>query len=232
MPLDINRPIALVGLMGVGKTTIGRRLAKRLSLPFYDSDDEIETASGRTVASYFHKHGEAAFRDGERRVVERLLGDDPIILGTGGGAFIHPETRKLLLEKSLTIWLKGDFDTLFERVSRNNKRPLLQVDDPKATFRKLMDERYPIYANAHLTVNIAKGPHSRTVKRVARAIEIYLAEERGETPKKHRRRHPSTRRRSHNGQKKQAKNGSPKASKSNLQPQENLAQKSLAKDSA
>lgn len=196
MPLDIDRPIALVGLMGVGKTTIGRRLADKLGLPFYDSDDEIETASGRTVVGYFRDHGEAAFRTGERKVIKRLLGKKPIILGTGGGAYINPQTQKLLMEKSLTIWLKGDFKTLYERVRRRNTRPLLQVDNPEAVFRKLMDERYPIYAGAHITVNIAKGPHSRTVKRVMQALEIYLAEERGEAPKKRRRRrrHPSARR--------------------------------------
>ena len=199
MPLDINRPIALVGLMGVGKTTVGRRLAKKLSLPFHDSDEEIENASGRSIIGYFRDHGEAAFREGERKVIERLVTGKPIILGTGGGAFINPKTQKVLLEKSLTIWLKGDFDTLFDRVSRKDTRPLLQVDDPAGTFRKLMDERYPVYAGAHITVNIAKGPHSRTVKRVMHAIEIYLAEERGEKPKKHySRRHPSARRRQRN----------------------------------
>ena len=127
MPLDINRPIALVGLMGVGKTTVGRRLAKKLSLPFHDSDEEIELASGRSIVGYFRDHGEAAFRKGECKVIDRLLGDKPIILGTGGGAFINPKTQKVLLEKSLTVWLKGDFDTLFERVQRNDTRPLLKL---------------------------------------------------------------------------------------------------------
>jgi len=195
MPLKIDRPIALVGLMGVGKTTIGRRLAKKVGLPFYDSDDEIEAAAGRSVAGYFKDHGEAAFREGERRVISRLLTGEPIILGTGGGAFINEETQKILLEKSLTVWLKGDFDTLYERVRRKDTRPLLRVPDPEGTYRKLMDERYPVYAKANITVNIAKGPHSRTVNRVLHAIEIYLAEERGEKPKKRRRRHPSRRRR-------------------------------------
>ena len=194
MPLDINRPIALVGLMGVGKTTIGRRVAKKIGVPFYDSDEEIETAAGRTVAGYFRDHGEDAFREGERRVISRLLEDKPIILGTGGGAFINPETQKILLDKSLTVWLKGDFKTLFERVRRKDTRPLLQVADPAATYRKLMDERYPIYAKADITVHIAKGPHSRTVNRVIDALEIFLAKERGETPKNRRRNSPSRRR--------------------------------------
>ena len=212
MPLEINRPIALVGLMGVGKTTVGRRLAKKLAVPFHDSDHEIETASGQSVASYFRDHGEADFREGERKVIERLLDEKPIILGTGGGAFINPQTQKVLKDKSLTVWLKGDFDTLFERVSRNDTRPLLRTADPKATFRKLMDERYPVYAGAHITVNIARGPHRRTVTRVMRAIEIFLAEERGEKPKKYRhRRHPSQRRRQ-NSRRKKATNGSKQAS--------------------
>jgi shikimate kinase len=172
--------------MGVGKTTIGRRLAAKLDLPFHDSDEEIETASRRTISGYFRDHGEAAFREGECRVITRLLDYKPIILGTGGGAFIYPETQKVLLDNALTIWLKGDFETLFERVSRKDTRPLLQVPDPAGTYKKLMDERYPIYAKAHITVDIAKGPHLRTVNRVMRAIEVYLAEESGQPLKKRR----------------------------------------------
>jgi len=169
-----DRPIALVGLMGVGKTTVGRRLAKRLDLPFYDSDDEIEKSSGRTVAGYFKDHGEEAFRAGERRVISRLLDGSPIILATGGGAFIPEETREVLLKNALTVWLKGDFKTIMERVSRKNTRPLLMVDDPKAKMRELMDARYPIYAKAHITVEIAKGPHGKTVTKVMKAIEDYI----------------------------------------------------------
>ncbi len=172
------QPIALVGLMGVGKTTVGRRLAKRMAVSFYDSDEEIEKASGRTVAGYFRDHGEAAFRDGEKRVIERLLDGTPIVLATGGGAFIPEDTREILLENALTVWLKGDFETIMERVSRKNTRPLLQVADPAARMRELMDERYPIYAKADITVSIAKGPHIRTVNKVMRHVERHLKAQR------------------------------------------------------
>jgi len=168
-----SRPIALVGLMGVGKTTVGRRLANKLGRTFFDSDDEIEQASGRTVAGYFRDHGEDDFREGERRVIERLLDGSPIILATGGGAFIPKETRDILKAGALTVWLKGDFETIMERVSRKNTRPLLQVDDPRAKMRELMEARYPIYGQAHIKVNIAKGPHIRTVNRVIKAVQAY-----------------------------------------------------------
>lgn len=170
-------PIALVGLMGVGKTTVGRRLAKRLDMPHFDSDDEIEAASGRTVAGYFRDHGEEAFRSGERRVIDRLLRENErMILSTGGGAFIPEETRQILLEHATVVWLKGDFETIMARVSKRNTRPLLQVADPRAKMRQLMDERYPLYAKAHITVPIARGPHMRTVNRVLRALGEYEAD--------------------------------------------------------
>lgn len=168
-----SRPIALVGLMGVGKTTVGRRLAKKLDRAFFDSDDEIEEASGRTVAGYFRDHGEEAFRAGERRVIERLLDGAPIVLATGGGAFIPTETRNILKASALTVWLKGDFETIMERVSRKDTRPLLQVENPRAKMRELMEQRYPIYGQAHIKVDIAKGPHIRTVNRVIKAVMAY-----------------------------------------------------------
>ncbi len=170
------RPIALIGLMGVGKTTIGRRLAKLLELPFYDSDEEIEKASGRTVAGYFRDHGEAAFREGECRVIDRILDGTPLILATGGGAFIPETTRNILQSKAITVWLKGDFETIMERVSRKNTRPLLQVKDPRARMRELMDARYPIYAQAHITVNIRRGTHTRTVNAVHQELKKYSLE--------------------------------------------------------
>ncbi len=170
-----RRSIALVGLMGVGKTTIGRRLAKRLGMPFFDSDEEIEKASGRTVKGYFQSHGEDAFRAGERRVITRLLGGAPIVLGTGGGAFIPDETRAILNASSITIWLKADFKTNMERVNRKrDKRPLLDVDDPEAAMRALADARYPIYAKAHLCVRAGACSHATTVGRVINGLETYL----------------------------------------------------------
>lgn len=171
------RPIALIGLMGVGKTTVGRRLAKRLDRQFYDSDDEIESASGRSVAGYFRDYGEAAFREGETRVISRLLEQDNIILATGGGAFINETTRAILKDKALTIWLYGDFETIMERVSRNDNRPLLQVEDPRAKMQELMTARNPIYKHAHIHVKIARGPHIRTVNRVIKAIRAYTKNE-------------------------------------------------------
>lgn len=174
MSAENARPIALVGLMGVGKTTVGRRLAKRLSLPFYDSDDEIEAASGRTVAGYFRDHGETAFREGERRVIARILNGTPVILATGGGAFIPDATRDILKTQAVTVWLRGDFETIMERVSRKDTRPLLKVADPRGRMRELMDERYPIYAKADITVDIKRGPHIRTVIAVEKALKLYL----------------------------------------------------------
>lgn len=169
-----GRSISFVGLMGVGKTTIGRRVAKRLGMPIFDSDDEIEKASGRTVKGYFQEHGETAFRAGERRVIKRLLADNPIILSTGGGAFIPEATRKILLQNSVTIWLKADFDTVMERVSRQrSKRPLLDVPDPEAAMRALMDERYPIYEQAEIIVAANATTHDTTVESVIDSLKAY-----------------------------------------------------------
>ena len=165
--------IAMVGMMGVGKTTVGRRLAKKLGLPFYDSDDEIEKASGRTVAGYFRDHGEQAFRDGETKVIERLITGPPILLATGGGAYINDATREILSSNATTIWLKADFKTIMARVSRNKKRPLLNVEDPAGTLKKLIDERYPIYAEADITINANRGPHTRTVAAAQNALIDY-----------------------------------------------------------
>ena len=174
-PVWTGRSIALVGLMGVGKTTIGRRLAKKLDLPFYDSDAEIEKASGRTVRGYFRSHGEASFREGERRVITRLLGGPPIVLSTGGGAFTQDKTRKVLLSGSLTIWLNAELDTIMARVARNmRKRPLLNVDNPKQVMRDLMDVRNPQYAQAEIMVKVDDKTHAQSVEAVLDAIKAHI----------------------------------------------------------
>lgn len=174
-PRSLQRAISFVGVMGVGKTTIGRRLSKRTGLAFYDSDDEIEKASGRSIKGYFKEYGETAFRGGECRVIERLLDGSPLILSTGGGAFISDETRAVLKEKSLTIWLKADLDTIMDRVVRKNTRPLLDVPNPKDRMRELIESRYPIYEQAHLIVNAGDVSHYKTVERVIKAINEYDA---------------------------------------------------------
>ena len=160
--------------MGVGKTTVGRRLARAMERSFVDSDEEIERASGRTVAGYFRDHGEAEFRAGELRVVRRLLEDKDQVIATGGGAFIHPETHEALKARALTVWLRGDFETIMTRVSKKDTRPLLKVADPRARMRELMEERTPIYAQAHITVDVSRGPHARTVAKVQRAVARFL----------------------------------------------------------
>ncbi|WP_017932412.1 shikimate kinase [Robiginitomaculum antarcticum] len=167
---QLAQSIALVGMMGVGKTTIGRRLAKRLNMPFYDSDSEIERASGRTIKGYFRDHGQDAFREGERKVISRLIEGTPIILATGGGAFIPELTRNILLSGATVIWLKADHKVIFKRVRRKNTRPLLDVPNPSQRLAELIEERYPIYAQAHITVDSNVGPHRATVERVLAAL--------------------------------------------------------------
>ena len=159
----------------MGKTTIGRRLAKRLALPFYDSDDEIEQASGRTIKGYFKDYGEAAFWDGECRVIDRLLSDGPIVLSTGGGAFIPEPTREILKSRAITVWLEADHETLMDRVMRKKTRPLLDVPDPAAKMQELIDERYPIYELADLRVPAVGGTHMQTVQKVMDALEDHYS---------------------------------------------------------
>ena len=145
-----RRTIVLVGLMGAGKTKIGRRLAARLNLPFSDSDNEIETAAGETIEEIFRKRGEAVFRDGERRVIARLLEQPPHILATGGGAFMDPATRALIARRGVSVWLRADLDVLVARVSRRNNRPLLQRSDPRSVLAELIERRHPVYAEADI----------------------------------------------------------------------------------
>lgn len=162
----VKRSIVLVGLMGAGKTTIGRRLAKRLRLPFADSDDEIETAAGLTVPEIFARFGEAHFRDGERRVIARLIEGPPSVIATGGGAFMNEGTRELVLARCTAIWLDGDVGMLAERAARSGNRPLLATDDPKASLRALAEIRNPVYALAHHKVLTDDGSHEHTVERI------------------------------------------------------------------
>lgn len=171
--LAIGRTIALVGLMGAGKTTIGRRLAAALDLPFADADHEIEKAAGRSVPDIFAEHGECEFRRGERQVIARMLEGRPHVLATGGGAFIDPRTRALMKERAISIWLKAPLDVLMKRVERRDNRPLLKEDDPRAVMQRLMDERYPIYAEADLTIESGAGPHNTAVADIIRALKSY-----------------------------------------------------------
>ena len=169
-----DRSIVLVGLMGAGKTTVGRRLAKRLGIGFMDADAEIERAAGKTVAEIFEEDGEAFFRAGEERVIARLLNDGPQVLATGGGAWMSEATRQAVREKGISVWLRADLDVLMERVSRRPGRPLLKNPDPRAVMRKLMDERYPVYAQADVTVESREAPHQTIVNDIIRAVAEWL----------------------------------------------------------
>jgi len=162
-------------MMGAGKSVIGRQIAQRLGLPFHDADLEIERASNKSISEIFRDHGEAYFRDGERRVIARLISEGPGVLATGGGAFMDPQTRAILKGKTVTIWLRADFDILWERVSQRNHRPLLQTKNPKGTLRTLMDTRYPIYAQADLAVLSDRAPKEETVKRVLDAMADHVS---------------------------------------------------------
>jgi shikimate kinase len=172
-----RRPVVLVGLMGVGKSTLGRRLAARLGLPFKDADQEIETAAGMSIPEMFASHGEAYFRDGERRVIARLLQDDPMVLATGGGAYMNEETRARIAQCGVSVWLKADLDVLMRRVRKRATRPLLQAPDPEAVMRGLMDARHPVYALADVMVESRDIPHERVVGDVIAALDAWLGEE-------------------------------------------------------
>jgi shikimate kinase len=171
-----RRTIALVGLMGVGKSSVGRRLANALSLPFRDADAEVETAAGRSIPDIFAELGEAAFREGERRVISRLLEQPPHVLATGGGAFMSPDTRALIKGKAVSVWLKTDLEVLARRVARKNTRPLLIGRDPLEVLKAQADARYPAYAEADVTVETGDTPHHTTVDQVIRALAAFLEE--------------------------------------------------------
>jgi len=165
-PLLAERPLVLVGLMGAGKSTVGRRLGNALRLPFHDADQEIEAAAGCSISDFFERYGEPAFRDGERKVIARLLKGPRHVLATGGGAFMDPTTRALIKRQGLSIWLRADIGLLMERVTKRPTRPLLKNVDPRATMEKLMAERYPVYAEADLTVDSNGGPHDTVVQQI------------------------------------------------------------------
>jgi shikimate kinase len=170
-----ERSIVLVGLMGCGKSSVGRRLASRLGLGFVDADEEIERVAAKSIVEIFADHGEAYFRDGERRVIARLLSSGPQVLATGGGAFINPDTRAKIRERGVSIWLRAELPVLMRRVSKRDTRPLLKSGDPEATMRDLMNNRYPIYAEADLTVESRDVPHDVIVNEIIAALKAKLA---------------------------------------------------------
>jgi shikimate kinase len=170
-----NRTIVLVGLMGAGKSSIGRRLGLTLALPFFDADAEVERAARRTIPEIFADLGEKAFRDGERRVIARLLDGPPHVLATGGGAFMNDETRALIARKAVSVWLKADIDVLVRRVGRKSDRPLLRGRDARAVLTELAEQRYPTYAQADITIDSMEGPHSATVHLIIAALRDHLA---------------------------------------------------------
>lgn len=169
-----GRPVVLVGMMGAGKTTVGRRLAHRLGRTFVDSDEEIEKAAGMKIEDIFANHGETDFRAGEARVIARLLKDEGIVLGTGGGAFMNADTRALIKEGAVSVFITADFDLLFARVSRRSNRPLLKTADPRATLRQLIEVRYPIYAEADVTVESRDVPQDVVASETIDALLDYL----------------------------------------------------------
>ncbi|WP_349311410.1 shikimate kinase [Brevundimonas subvibrioides] len=185
MSRDTSRPaipaptriIALVGLMGVGKSTVGRRLANRLGLPFVDGDDAIEAAAQMTVSEIFAQMGEAEFRAGEARVMRRLLEGPPIVLATGGGAVLNPDTRALMKAKATSVWLRADIRVVASRVQRRDTRPLLRGKDPLAALTAMAEVRYPVYATADVTVDVGAGAHAQAVEAILAALQAYWATE-------------------------------------------------------
>jgi shikimate kinase len=169
-----RRSIVLVGMMGAGKSTIGRRLAARLRLPFLDADIEIEAAASMTIPEIFSAHGEPYFRDGEARVIARLLDNGPAVIATGGGAFMREETRNLIRDKAVSIWLKADVDVIMKRIKRRADRPLLQTEDPAATVSRLLEAREPVYQSADLTIWSRDVPHDRIVDECIDALRARL----------------------------------------------------------
>jgi shikimate kinase len=176
------RSIVLIGLMGAGKTAMGRRLANRLELPFVDADTEIEVAAGASISEIFAEHGESYFRQGERKVIKRLLEGGPQVLATGGGAYMNAETRANIKARGLSVWLKADLKVLLKRVGRRDNRPLLAGDEPEKVMKRLIDQRYPVYAGADITVASRDVPHDVIVGAVIDALAVKLGCE-GKTDK-------------------------------------------------
>jgi shikimate kinase len=176
--LVLPKSVVLVGLMAAGKSCIGRRLAARLGIPFVDADVEIEAAAGCTISEYFARYGEPAFRQGERRVMTRLLAGPLCILATGGGAFIDPETRRLVAEKGISVWLRAELDVLLRRTAGRTHRPLLQTGNPREILARLIDQRYPIYAEADIVVDTGDQPADLTVDLVCQALAARLTDRR------------------------------------------------------
>ena len=174
----ITRPVVLVGMMGVGKTTVGRKLAAMIDAPFIDADEEIERAAQMTSPEIFAAYGEPYFRDGERRVIARLVGAggevDRKVLATGGGAFVDPVTRGLILDRGISVWLDSDVDTLVERVGRKNNRPLLRDGNPREILARLRDERRPAYEQAAIHITSGQQPHQITAMKILKAIDEWL----------------------------------------------------------
>ena len=169
-----GRNIVFVGMMGSGKSAIGKRLAANLEVPFVDADSAIEEAAGMSIADIFDSFGEEHFRDGERKVIARLMGEGSMVLSTGGGAFMNDETRTLIKEEAISVWLKADFETLMERVMRKDNRPLLKNGDPEETMRRLLVEREPFYAKADIVVESRNETHEKVVEAVSNALIDHL----------------------------------------------------------
>jgi shikimate kinase len=168
------RSLVLVGMMGAGKSSIGRRLAARLGIPFVDADNAIEEAAGMTIPDIFATYGEAYFRAGETRVIARLLDGGPQVLATGGGAFMNPDTRAAIAARGVSVWLTAEFDVLMRRIKRRQDRPLLKTDDPGETLRSLMAERYPVYEQADITIQSREVPHDKIVDEIVSALSAAL----------------------------------------------------------
>jgi shikimate kinase len=173
-----RKTVALVGLMGVGKSSIGRRLATALGLPFRDADAEVEAAAGRSIADIFAQFGEPAFRDGERKVIARLLEEGPHVLATGGGAFMNDQTRALIKDKAVSVWLKGDLELLAKRIARKSDRPLVAGKDPLAVLQEQAAVRYPLYAEADIVVETGETPHQAAVEAILVALREHQAKAR------------------------------------------------------